>query len=175
MGKLLRVLEKVGLVESESAPPMAADPAAEPVIASQAPVAAEPVPDGTPVEAAPLPSGERPFDQIYAEQALPAVPFSAEKLLRVLDGLAALDPGARKAAVQALDAADDAWAIDDVLGDAERKKRALEIARRGLEQQARLALESAREAIAAREARQQEATTRIRQQIADLAGELAAK
>lgn len=168
MGKLLRVLEKVGLVESESAPPAAAEAIVEPIMASDAAAVPEPAPAGIPAEPAALPSGERPFEQIYADQTLPSVPFSAEKLLRVLDGLAALDPGARKAAVQALDAADDAWAIDDVLLDAERKKRALEVARRELEQQARLALEAAREAIAAREARQQEATTRIRQQIADL-------
>ncbi|HNR91619.1 MAG TPA: hypothetical protein PKO41_04245 [Dokdonella sp.] len=173
MSKLLRVLEKVGLVETGE-PAVVETPAApEPVARREPPArraAPTPAPEPAPAPAATAagPVEQRPFEQIYAAQGLPAAPFSAEKLLRVLEGLAALDPSARKAAVEALDAADETWAIDDVLLDAEHKKRALETARRELEQHARHALETAREAIATREARQQEATQRIRQQIADL-------
>ena len=111
---------------------------------------------------------QRPLDEIYAEAQVAGSPFSAEKLLRILDGLAALEPSARTAAVRALDAADDSWSIDDALLDAERKVRALDTARKQLEDQARAALEQARGAIDAREQRQQDAVARIRQQIAEL-------
>ena len=167
MSKLLRVLEKVGLLEADGAEP-AAVPGVAPDAVADPLAATEPTPEPAPVAALGELVEQRPFEQIYAEQSLASVPFTAEKLLRVLDGLAALDPAARKAAVQALDAADDTWSIDDVLLDAERKTRALDVAKRGLEQHARTILQGAREAVEARELRQQEAVTRIRQQIGDL-------
>jgi hypothetical protein len=170
----MRALQKAGLVEldeSGQALPESAPEAEIQVVMDHAPpaepVAAEPPP---PVEAGPV--GElveqRPFEQIYAEQSVAAAAFSAEKLLKILDGLAALEPPARIAAVRALDAADDAWTIDDALLDAERKTRALGAARSQIEQQARAALEQARRAVEEREQRQQEAVGRIRSQIADL-------
>lgn len=170
----MRALQKAGLVEL--------DENAEPVPV-EAPAAAEPVPQVVmdhapePVAAAsssavPVPGGpiaeQRPFEDIYAEQSVPASSFTAEKLLKILDGLAALDPGARIAAVRALDAADDAWTVDDALLDAERKTRALAGARVQLEQQARASLEQARRDIAERDQRQQDAVGGIRKQIADL-------
>jgi hypothetical protein len=171
VSRFLRALEKVGLVETEGREmpvESPAGPAAVEAIAVPAepePVAPQPV--ATP--AGPI-QEQRPLEDIYASAQVAASPFSAEKLLKILDGLAALDPASRKAAVMALDAADDNWSIDDALLDAERKMRALEGARKQLEEQARAALEEARGAIEAREQRQQEAVTRIRQQIADLEG-----
>jgi hypothetical protein len=169
MGKLLRVLEKVGLVESEadaSAQDSAPDPAPEiePAAMAQEVVADAPPPvlvDGNLQE-------QRPFDDIYAEQGVESAAFSADKLLRILDGLAALDPVSRKAAVIALDSADDSWSLDEVLADAERRTRALDAAKRQLEAHVRSALQEAREAIEARDQKQNDAVTRIRQQITDL-------
>ena len=171
MSRFLRALEKVGLVEVENdaagreasvaAPPAPSDVGSIPV--------PEPVPEPEPL---PVPEGpireQRPFEDIYVEAQVAASPFAAEKLLKILDGLAALDPGARKAAVLALDAADDAWQLDDALLDAERKIKALDASKRAVEQQARAELERARGDIQAREQRQEEAVARIRQQIADL-------
>ena len=112
----------------------------------------------------------RPFAEIYAEHNLPQSPFPAERLLRVLDGLNALEPSARKTAVVALDAADDAWTVDDSLLDAERKLRALDTYRTQVEQQTRSLLAETKAAAEAREQRQQDTVARIRQQIADLEG-----
>lgn len=166
MSRFLRALEKVGLVEAEQR----ADELA----------AADTSVDAVPTEAMPetpvisVPSGpiqeQRAFEAIYAEGNVTPSPFSAEKLLKILEGLAALEPASRKAAVLALDASDDAWTIDDALLDAERKIKALDLARRQVEEQARAALEEARTAVEAREAKQQDAVARIRQQIADLEG-----
>jgi hypothetical protein len=170
VSRFLRALEKVGLVESESHERGAAS-AGEPAPAEAA--AAEPVPEPMP-EAAPVPVAEgpireqRPFDDIYAEAQVAPGPFPAEKLLKILEGLAALDPASRKAAVLALDAADDSWQLDDALLDAERKLKALDGAKRQVEAQARAELERARTEIEAREQRQQDAVARIRQQIAEL-------
>jgi hypothetical protein len=168
MGKLLRVLEKVGLVESEAGQSdQASAPESAPEIeaAAMAEDVAEEVPpalvDGNLQE-------QRPFEDIYAEQAVEPVAFSADKLLRILDGLAALDPVSRKAAVIALDSADDSWSLDEVLADAERKTAALDAAKRQLEAHVRSALQQAREAIEARDQKQNDAVTRIRQQITDL-------
>lgn len=170
----MRALQKAGLVEldenaepapveapaePEPTPQVVMDHAVEPVAAAPSPAVA--VPDGPIAE-------QRPFEEIYAEQSVAAASFSAEKLLKILDGLAALDPPARIAAVRALDAADDAWTVDDALLDAERKTRALGNARAQLEQQARAALEQARRDVTERDQRQQEAVGRIRSQIADL-------
>lgn len=180
LSRFMRALQKAGLVEMdesaqraeaeavaveapvESAPQVVMDHRPEPVAVEPAlPVA--PAPEGPIAE-------QRPFEDIYAEQSVQASVFPAEKLLRILDGLAALDPAARNAAVRALDAADDAWTVDDALLDAERKTRALAAARSQLEQQARAGLEQARAAVAERDQRQQDAVGRIRSQIADLEG-----
>lgn len=170
----MRALQKAGLVQLDEAEQQ---PSADEPVATATEVVMDHAPEAPPAEPAapaepPPPLGElaqqRPFEQIYADQSVPTAPFSAEKLLKIIDGLAALDPPARIAAVRALDAADDAWSIDDALLDAERKSRALLAARSQLEQQARAALEQARTAVAERDQRQQEAVGRIRSQIADL-------
>ncbi len=171
----MRALQKAGLVElDEQAEPVVAEAPAESVSAvvmDHAGTTSAPLPEAAPATA-PVVAGpvaeQRPFEDIYAEQGVPAATFSAEKLLKIFDGLAALDPAARIAAVRALDAADDAWTVDDALLDAERKSRALGAARGQLEQQARAALEQARRDIAERDQRQQDAVGRIRSQITDL-------
>ncbi|MEM6957663.1 MAG: hypothetical protein AAF645_18355 [Myxococcota bacterium] len=65
------------------------------------------------------------FEAIYAIEGTPEAAFSAEKLLRLLDGLKAMDPPTRKAAVLAMDAADDEWTVADAVLDAERKSQVL--------------------------------------------------
>lgn len=66
-----------------------------------------------------------PLETIYASAGLPASNFPAERLLKVLDGLRAMDAVHQRAAVAAMDAADDSWQIEDVLADAARKVKAL--------------------------------------------------
>lgn len=196
MKNLLKALERVGLVELEesktngapaveteaAAVPRPDAPAPRPLTPSAAPT--EPRADArvrpTPVESsraaespvqAPTASEEgRPFEAIYQEQGLPSSPFPAERLLKVLDGLAALDPAARRTAVQALDAADDSWAIEDSLLDAERKTRALMSFRGQVEERTRARLAEAKALSEERERTHAEAVARIRQQIADLEG-----
>ncbi|GAB3258909.1 hypothetical protein [Chitinimonas naiadis] len=66
-----------------------------------------------------------PLDAIYAVFGVPGTTFPAERLLKVLEGLRAMDAANQRAAIAAMDAADDSWAIEDVLADAARKVVAL--------------------------------------------------
>ncbi|TLD44674.1 MAG: hypothetical protein FAZ92_03093 [Accumulibacter sp.] len=108
------------------------------------------------------------FADIFAAAAVPPSPYPAEKLLRLLDGLRAMDAVTRRAAVLAMDAADDNWQIDDCLRDAELKIAALE------EHKSRLAAQmESRERQSAEIVDQirltlDEATAAIRQQISEL-------
>ena len=63
------------------------------------------------------------FEDIFAAAGVPVSPYPAEKLLRLLDGLRAMDAGTRKMAVLAMDAADDNWQISDCLSDADLKAK----------------------------------------------------
>ena len=80
----------------------------------------------------------RSFEVLYAERGVPASPFPAEKLLKLIDGLRAMEPAVRKAAVLAMDSADENWTIDDAALDASRKIRALNDTKALLAQQAAL-------------------------------------
>lgn len=167
MSKFLRALQKAGLVELQESR-TAAPSVAHDVIPDASP--ADPLPEAPAAAAEPLHQliEQKPFAQIYAEFQVPESAFPAEKLLKIFDGLAALDPVSRKMAVLALDSADDSWSVDDALLDAERKVRALAQARSQIEEHARSALDSARRDVEQRELRQHEASTTIRAQIADL-------
>jgi hypothetical protein len=66
-----------------------------------------------------------PFDEIYARVGVPRSPYTAEMLLRVVEGLRALPAAQAIAAVEAMDAADDRWSVVDVVADADRKVAAL--------------------------------------------------
>jgi hypothetical protein len=110
----------------------------------------------------------RPFETIYTDARVAPSPYPAEKMLRVLDGLAAMDPATRKAAVLAMDNADDAWAIDDPLLDAERKTRALDTARGDLIRTLAAAEARAEAEIRSQDEQQAATVAEIRASIAEL-------
>lgn len=171
MSKFLRVLQKAGLVEAEVAIDVPATLESE-VLAEVPPevFVAEPSAPSTAVlsESESRIEESRSFDVIYAERGIPSSPFPAEKLLKLLDGLRAMDPPVRKAAVLAMDAADDNWTIDDAALDASRKIKALNDTKALLVQQATSQAAHAQERLKAREQRQADALAAIRQQIGDL-------
>lgn len=122
MKGVMGFLEKAGLVRMDTShdsvePPPAPSPAtpAEPA-ATAPPEAAMPV-VGTPLK----------LDEIYAKAGVPASLYPAERLLRLIEGLSAMDPGTRLMAIQAMDAADESWTIDDPLADAQAKAQALSL------------------------------------------------
>jgi hypothetical protein len=119
MSGFLRALEKVGLVQVEggskqSRPEAVVDSNPEPV--AEAVLASANVPDGSISEG-------QPFESFYATLSPSAYP--AEKMLKLIDGLQAMDAATRLAAVKAMDAADEGWTIDDPVSDARAKIAAL--------------------------------------------------
>ncbi|GAB3382664.1 hypothetical protein [Lysobacter fragariae] len=173
MGKLLRGLHKLGLVELDER-----EAAGNPVSASELPANPDPVMPVVELPPAPVvvPTDiveNRPFEDIYAEQQVPGSPYTAEKLLKVLDGLRAMQPEMRKTAVLAIDSADDTWAVEDAVLDAMRKVKALENTKQGLFQAAQSANANAQSELEAREKLQQETIAHIRGQIAEMEAMLA--
>jgi len=179
MKGILNLLAKAKLVElSDDERPALPTPSPateaaspEPVTKHPATIAVVPLPAATELPSLSEACGDvegQSLADIFAGAAIPPSPYPAEKLLRLLDGLRAMDAVTRKAAVLAMDAADDNWQIDDCLRDAELKIAALE------EHKGRLAahLES-RERQSAEIVEQirlalDDATAAIRQQISEL-------
>ena len=186
MSKFLKALAKVGLVELDEAErsKLAKEaPAGEElsqedisrILADARKVPgekkAEPPPPPSPPPAAPYDSGVgegRDLSTIYGEMRVPASPFPAEKLLKLLDGLRAMDMNTRKAAVLAMDAADETWTIEDAILDARRKMDALERAKMRIRSTVQSTEENAKRELEEAAKYQEEATSTIRKQIADL-------
>lgn len=180
MSRFLKTLAKVGLVELDepeletASEPEVVDEAkiAQILAAEEARAAQTQGPRGS--TATQSPTGERgaiegrKFEDIYTGAQVPPSPFAAEKLLKLLDGLRAMDPATRKAAVSAMDAADDAWAIEDAVLDAERKSRALKQGAERIDALAKEAEERGRADVSALDDYVQKAADTIRGQIADL-------
>jgi hypothetical protein len=108
------------------------------------------------------------FEDIFASAQIANSPFPAERLLRLLDGLRAMDEATRKAAVRAMDAADDNWTIDDSVIDAQRKINALEAYQKALESQLASKQQQVSAEIADMKLAEEQAITEIRKQISEL-------
>lgn len=61
------------------------------------------------------------LEEIYTESGLIQPTFTAEKLLKLIDGLRSMDAITRKTAIVAMDKADDSWNIDNCITDAASK------------------------------------------------------
>jgi len=109
-----------------------------------------------------------PLEVIFQQADLPPSPFPAEKLLRLLDGLRTMDAQTRKAAVLAMDAADDNWSITDPVQDAERKIAALTAYRERLGEQLAVGAKQAGDQIAADKHGLETTVAEIRAQITQL-------
>jgi hypothetical protein len=163
MSKLAKALQKMGLVQVEELPlqdelPIVEVPAIE---ATPAPEAVLPIEQCTIDEAI-------SFEQIYADAGVPTSPYPAEKLLKLLEGLQAMQPDLRKTTVSAIDAADDAWSIEDPVRDAQRKIQALRDAQASASHKATSVESHGKERLAQIERRKHDAVGSVRQQIAEL-------
>lgn len=63
----------------------------------------------------------RPFEDIYVANGVPVSPYSAEKLLAFIAGLATMPLPQIQMVVGAMDAADTSWTLADPVHDAEAK------------------------------------------------------
>ena len=118
---------------------------------------------------------DRPLPTIYEEAGVPESPYAAEQLLKVIEGLAALEPAVRRTAVEAMDAADDTWTIADPLLDAKRKVAALQAAKARLDSALSDAEAQSKADIEAQDQYAEQASATIREQIAELEATLASE
>ncbi len=168
MRGMLDLLERAGLVrrvgEAEVEPGVSAAPPGEDEMAAAAsPEAAAPVEHSTGMT----------LEQVFAAAGVPPCAYPAERLMRLIDGLKAMDEPMRRLTIQAIDAADDSWSIADPMRDAAAKVASIErhaasvraaVAQAERETQGRLS-EVAK--------RQESSVAEVRRQIADLDGLLA--
>ncbi len=172
MKGMFDLLERAGLVRRvEEAAPSATDAqpseatheAMEPPEADTAPPNLESTAQSTGMS----------LEHVYAAAAVPPCAYPAERLLRLIDGLKAMDPSTRTQTIHALDSADDSWSLDDPKRDAAAKVAALErhaaSIRAGVAQAERQT--QAQQSQLAQ--RQETSVAEIRRQIADFEGLLA--
>ena len=110
----------------------------------------------------------RSFDDIFASANLPISPYPAERLLRLLDGLREMDEPTRKAAVRAMDGADDNWTMADPVIDAQRKIAVLESYKEVVNQQVSHLQEKVATEVSDLKTKQERAIAEIRKQISEL-------
>jgi hypothetical protein len=188
MGRWLSFLDRVGLVElspqervrEEARRAAAAARAPEPAedLIAQTEALGEALPDEAPPSAPAAPVGPaltdaqiyagRDLADIYGDAGVPVSPFPADQLLRVLDGLQAMEEPVRRAAIFAMDAADDAWTLGDPLLDAQRKIEVLDGELVRLDGARDAAESEGASGLAAQDEYQEQATATIREQIAEL-------
>lgn len=170
MKGILSFLEKAGLVTTDT------PPQAQAALAGEGATAAMPAldtPAPTPVHTPAVPNAQDDgaplkLDDIYASEGVGASAYPAERLLRLVDGLSAMDEATRQMAIKAMDEADESWTIEDPLADAAAKVRALaahaerlQLNLQQLERETQAQLDAVR-------ARQEQVVGNIRKQIAEL-------
>lgn len=141
------------------------EPEAEPEPAP-APAAAQQQPALAPEQS--VVAEQKDFADLYREANVPTVAYSAEKLLKLMAGLESMPMEVRKQAIKAMDDADETWTVDDSVLDAQRKVKALAIAKQKIAQQVASALQNADREIAAIHAEEQDKSAQVRKQIAEL-------
>ena len=167
MKGMLDFLEKAGLVRKD-APVQQVAPEIEIILAEPA-VTPEPV-AAPALAAAPVAGLGVPLNlsEIYASQGIGPALYPAERLLRLLDGLSAMDEATRQMAIKAMDAADESWTIDDPLADAAVKLKALAVHSASLQASLQQREQETQAALDAVATRQEQVVGGIRKQIAEL-------
>lgn len=163
MKGMLDFLEKAGLVKKDGA-----SAAPQPLTDSPGPAgpaSAQATPGATPAA-----SHGAPLDlaTIYANAGVLASAYPAERLLRLVDGLSAMDEATRLMAIRAMDAADESWTIDDPLADAAAKVTALGQRAEQLQLNLQQLERETQSRLAEVSARQERVVGDIRKQIAEL-------
>lgn len=169
MKGMLDLLERAGLVrrmdEAGTVPdePAAADATPQAVAPPAVPEPAPPVEQSTGMS----------LEQVFAAAGVPPCAYPAERLLRLLDGLKAMDEATRRVTIQAIDAADDSWSIEDPLRDAQAKVASIERHAQAIRAGVAQAEQETQARLQELAQRQESSVAEIRRQIADLDGLLA--
>lgn len=163
MKGIVDFLEKAGLVTKDEplvppAPAVSAIDGDAGVVAAGAATLDFSLGDGAPLN----------FESIYAQEGISASVYPAERLLRLIDGLSAMDEATRSMAITAMDAADESWTIDDPLADAAAKLQALAKHAERLQLNLQKSEQDTRSRLDAVAARQEKVLADIHKQMAEL-------
>ena len=185
MASLKKILEAARLIERADVPASASAPEEDTDIdaiirrAAQAEAAAAPslpgaVAGGADAGGAGVVGVEEglSFTDIYGRQGVAEAQFPVERLLKLVEGLRALDPATRRAAITAMDIADETWSMDQVLADADAKVAALRGHQRQMQGAADSVVQANRERVAALESSRDGRVGELRQQIAALEAQI---
>lgn len=168
MKGVMGFLEKAGLIkngESDTEPP------GELAERPDTPVPSAPADNATPPDGGVdtlAPTESHSLESIYAAAGVPSSVFPAERLLRLLDGLRAMDETTRNTAIQAMDAADDNWSIADPVADAQLKMEALDHYSRQVVSRVHSAEQAVATQVEGLRANQEQTVAEIRRQMAEL-------
>ena len=183
MASLKKILEAARLIEPAEpahAPAVGDDAdidaiirrAAQAEAAGSAPVeTAEPAAPGAAADAVGVEEGLS-FADIFGRQGVSEAQFPIERLLKLVEGLRTLDPATRRAAISAMDIADETWSMDQVLADADAKVAALRGHQRQMQAAADGVVQANRERVAALESSRDGRLAELRQQIAALEAQI---
>ncbi len=112
------------------------------------------------------------FADIYRRQGVADASFPVERLLKLVDGLRTLDPATRRAAIMAMDVADETWSMEQVLADADAKLAALRGHQRHMQGTADALVKANLERVSALETSCDGRVAELRQQIAALEAQI---
>jgi hypothetical protein len=176
MKGVLDFLERVGLVkteESAEAPVVVPDAGSmNPSIPGIVPPVLTVQPDNNAANAAPAAELPAPvslnLEQIYVNAGIAPSFYPAERLLRLIDGLGAMDEPTRLMVIRAMDAADESWTIEDPLADAAAKVQALTARAERLQLNLQQIERETKEQLEAMALSQEQVLGNIRKQMAEL-------
>lgn len=183
MASLKKILQAARLIESSDPPPAPSEPAGDSDIdaiirraaeAESRAAAPPPMPAASAADAPATPGVEEGLDfaQIFARQGVADAAFPVERLIKLVDGLKALDPTTRRAAITAMDVADETWSMEQVLADADAKIAALRGHQRHLQGNADALVQANQARIAELESSRDTRLADLRQQIAVLEAQI---
>lgn len=188
MASLKKILEAARLIEPSEAPDRASPSVDQSELdaiirrAAEADAGAPSVPNATDDAVDPSDVAEVPqtigveegltFVDIYARQNVAEAPFPVERLLKLVEGLRTLDPTTRRAAIVAMDVADETWSMEHVLADADAKMAALRSHQRQMQGAADGVVQANRERVAALESSRDARLAELRQQISALEAQI---
>jgi hypothetical protein len=164
MKGMLNFLEKAGLVKKD----VPEEPVAPPMDTHSTGTPPTPPPDLAPAMPPQGSGAPLKLEEIYANGGVVPSLYPAERLLRLLDGLSAMDEATRLMAIKAMDAADESWSIEDPLADAAAKVQALSAHAAQLQRNLQALQAQTQTRLDAIAARQDKVVGDIRKQIAEL-------
>lgn len=167
MKGMLDFLEKAGLVRQDAPPEPSAPLSPTTDSTALGPDLAAPN-TGTAASTPPSAGAPLNLEEIYANGGVAPSVYPAERLLRLVDGLSAMDEATRLMAIRAMDAADESWSIEDPLADAAAKVNALAAHSQQLQLNLQALQTESQTRLNAVAARQEQVVGDIRKQIAEL-------